>query len=89
MTAVPDEIHTEAGVWCRNCGSVNLWVIQTSHAIEGVFRLRRCRACRQVFRSIEIYFSSKHGDVGRDYPRIPGKTPQPVGNRAMVRKNGR
>lgn len=77
---------TEAGIWCRACGNVNLWVIQTSHGEEGVVRLRRCRSCRTVFRSIEVYLSPKHGDVTRDYPHIPGKTPQSIGNRSRGRR---
>lgn len=71
--AEPDETHSGAGVWCRNCGCVNLWVIQTSHAIEGVIRIRECRACKTKFRSIETYLSAKSGNVCEDYPRIPGK----------------
>jgi transcriptional regulator NrdR family protein len=71
----PDPSRTEAGVWCRRCGSVNLWVIQTSHAAEGVVRARRCQDCRGEFRSIEIYLSAKSRDVANDYPRIRDKRP--------------
>jgi hypothetical protein len=76
VTIPTDEIHTEAGVWCRACGSVNLWVIQTSHAVEGVIRLRSCQKCGTAFRSIEIFLSLKSGDVRNDYPRIEGKNPR-------------
>jgi hypothetical protein len=62
--------HTEAGVWCRKCGAITTWTIQSSHAAEGIVRARRCRSCRGVFRSIEIYLSAKHGDVCADYPAI-------------------
>jgi hypothetical protein len=70
-----DPYRTEAGVWCRECGSVTLWIIQTAHAAEGIVRLRRCRVCGVKFRSIEIYLSAKAGNVCEDYPAILGKRP--------------
>jgi transcriptional regulator NrdR family protein len=62
--------RTEAGVWCRHCKNITTWTIQSTHAAEGIIRRRRCRVCRRVFRSIEIYLSGKSGNVCKDYPGI-------------------
>lgn len=69
-TLAGSDTRTEAGVWCRHCGEITSWTIQSSHAAEGIVRLRRCRSCWTVYRTIEIYFSAKAGDVCSDYPSI-------------------
>jgi len=62
--------RTEAGVWCRHCRAVTSWTIQSSHAAEGIVRLRRCRECWTVYRTIETYLSCKAGNVCEDYPAV-------------------
>lgn len=65
-----DNIRTETGIWCRQCGEITTWTLESSHAAEGIIRRRRCRSCRRAFRSIETYLSDKSGNVCKDYPGI-------------------
>jgi hypothetical protein len=49
----PPEPTVTLGLSCQGCGTIELKVLETSHAAEGIVRLRECRVCRSRFRTIE------------------------------------
>jgi len=66
-----DPCRTEAGVWCRGCGSLELWVVETSHAEEGVVRRRKCRRCGTGLLTIETVLGMKdRGTIRGAYPPV-------------------
>lgn len=61
------------GIQCHACGTVELRVVETSHAEEGIVRLRECRVCSCRIRTIEQILSKKppgRGTVRTSYPDI-------------------
>jgi hypothetical protein len=63
-----------ASVHCRLCGEFTSHVVQTRHAAEGILRLRRCRNCKHVYRTLEAHHSEKHGSVVADYAAVAPHT---------------
>lgn len=49
---------------CPHCGSNQIKVIDTRNREEKVFRNRRCLACYQTFKTIEMY-KARHDNFER------------------------
>ena len=62
--------HVITGVWCRRCDTFRCVTIQSRHAAAGIFRRRRCTACRHVFTTLESHYSEKNGNVCDDYDAV-------------------
>src|ERR1019366_7541281 len=70
----PDPHRTEAGVWCRACGSLELWVVETSHAEEGVVRRRKCRRGGTGVLTLETILGMKdRGTIRGAFPPVSAR----------------
>ncbi len=62
------------GVRCPKCGALNLRVVETSHADEGIVRLRECGSCGSIrIRTVEVILSVNppgRGSIRRKYPPV-------------------
>lgn len=61
------------GVQCRACRAFTSSVLQSRHAAEGILRIRRCTKCKLTFRTLETYFSAKHGNLVDDYDAVTSR----------------
>jgi hypothetical protein len=62
------------GMSCQSCGTLELKVLETSHAAEGIVRLRECRVCHSRIRTIETILTRPfegRGSVRGRYPPLP------------------